>query len=122
MTFFLIGAGGACGALARYKLGAVIIKHETHRFPLGTFLINISGAFLLGILCGLQLSGNPYFLLGDGFCGAFTTFSTFTLESVQLIRGKALKKSIVFIGMSVFAGMFCFLAGYLGTTVFRKKM
>ncbi|HEX2985697.1 MAG TPA: CrcB family protein [Caproiciproducens sp.] len=112
MTLFLIGAGGACGALARYKLGAVIMKHETHRYPLGTFLINIGGAFLLGILCGLRLSGNPYFLLGDGFCGAFTTFSTFTVESVQLIRGKAYRKTALFVVSSVVFGILCFTAGY----------
>ena len=112
MNILLISIGGAFGAIARYKLGIMIMKHEKHTFPLGTFLINITGALLLGILCGLNVSGNFYLLLGDGFCGAFTTFSTFTVESVQLIRGKALKKSLLFIVLSVAVGLICFFAGY----------
>ena len=112
MNLVLLSLGGAFGAMARYKLGAIILSHKKHTFPLGTFLINISGALLLGILCGLNLSDNPYLLLGDGFCGAFTTFSTFAVESVRLIQGKAVKKSILFIMLSVSVGLVCFVAGY----------
>lgn len=112
MNIFLISVGGALGAMARYKLGILIMKKEKHTFPLGTFLINMSGALLLGILCGLNINGNAYLLLGDGFCGAFTTFSTFTVESVQLIKGRARKKAMLFLMLSVTVGLFCFFAGY----------
>jgi crcB protein len=112
LTLFLIGIGGACGAVARYKLGEFLLRHEEHTFPFGTFLINISGALLLGLLSGFHLAGNPYFLLAEGFCGAFTTFSTFALEGVQLIRGKALSKAMLYVGLTVAAGLLCFLAGY----------
>jgi fluoride exporter len=112
MNLVLLSFGGALGAMARYKLGAFILKHEKHTFPLGTFLINSLGALLLGIICGLNLSGNPYLLFGDGFCGAFTTFSTFAVESVRLIQGKAVKKSILFIVLSVSVGLVCFFIGY----------
>lgn len=87
-------------------------RTEKHTFPFGTFVINISGALLLGLLCGAGISGNPYVLLGDGFCGAFTTFSTFTLETVQLFRGRASKKAVSFVTLSFAAGMLCFAAGY----------
>ena len=113
MNLVLLSFGGALGAMARYKLGILILKHEKHTFPLGTFLINITGALLLGIICGLGLTGNPYLLLGDGFCGAFTTFSTFAVESVWLIQGKAVKKSILFVVLSVSIGLICFFAGYM---------
>lgn len=112
MTIFLIGIGGALGAIARYKLGAFLLRKEEHTFPLGTFLINTIGALLLGIFSGMHLTGNSYYLLGDGFCGAFTTFSTFSLESVQLIRGKATRKAILFVILSVLTGVLCFAAGY----------
>jgi CrcB protein len=112
MNILLLSIGGALGAVSRYKLGILMMKHEKHTFPFGTFLINITGALLLGILCGLNISGNYYLLLGDGFCGAFTTFSTFSVESVQLIRGKAWKKSILYIVSSVAAGLICFIVGY----------
>jgi len=112
MTIFLLGIGGACGAIARFRLGALFLKHE-RMFPLGTFIINIIGALLLGIFCGLKLSGNPYILLGDGFCGAFTTFSTFMVESVLLMQEGATKKSIVYIILSVVMGLLCFFAGYV---------
>lgn len=119
MTLLLLTFGGAFGAMARYKLGAVLLRHEPHAFPFGTFVINITGALLLGLLCGFGVSGNPYLLLGDGFCGAFTTFSTFTVESVQLIRGRAAKKAVLFIVLSVSAGIAFFTVGYGAAAIFK---
>jgi len=112
LNLVLLSVGGALGAMARYKLGTMILSHKKHTFPLGTFLINVTGALLLGVLCGLNLSGNPYLLFGDGFCGAFTTFSTFSVESVRLIQRNAVKKSILFILLSVSVGLVCFAVGY----------
>jgi CrcB protein len=104
--------GAACGAIARYQLGVIVLKHNKLNFPLGTFLINTVGSTLLGVICGLGFTGTPYLLLGDGFCGAFTTFSTFTVESIQLIQGRARKKALLFIAISVIAGITGFLLGY----------
>lgn len=120
MTAALLAIGGACGAVARYRMGTAVLKREKHTFPLGTFLINISGALLLGLLCGYGIGGNPYLLFGDGFCGAFTTFSTFSLESVQLIRGRARRKAAAFIALSFGLGIICFLAGFTAAAVLRK--
>ena len=118
MTLVLLCIGGAFGAVARYKLGAILLRHEAGTFPFGTFAINTAGALLLGLLCGFGVSGNSYLLFGDGFCGAFTTFSTFAVESVQLIRGKARKKAVLFAVMSVSAGLVCFMIGYGVTGLF----
>ncbi len=118
MTLVLLALGGACGAAARYKLGSIVLRYNTHTFPFGTFVINVTGTLLLGLLYGFHVSGNPYLLLGDGFCGAFTTFSTFTVESVQLIHGKAGKTSVQFVVLSVLAGLACFLVGYGAAGVF----
>lgn len=112
MSVILLAAGGAAGAVARHRLGAFILKREKHDFPVGIFLINILGALLLGILCGLGVGGSPYLLLGDGFCGAFTTFSTFMVESAEFIKGNAVKKAAAYVGISVTFGILFFAAGY----------
>lgn len=122
MNVILLCIGGACGAMARYRLGTVLLKYSKHGFPFGTFLINVTGALLLGIFSGLSLSGRMYFLLGDGFCGAFTTFSTFSVESVELIKRKEIKKSIVYIVLSLCVGLSCFLAGYSVGKLFMHTM
>ena len=121
MNLVLLSLGGALGAMARYKLGILILRHEKHTFPLGTFLINTTGALLLGIICGLGLTGNPYLLLGDGFCGAFTTFSTFAVESVRLVQGKAIQKSILFVVLSVSIGLVCFFVGYTVSALLAQQ-
>lgn len=113
MNIVLLGIGGALGAVSRYKLGLIFSKYEKSGFPLGIFIINVLGALLLGIVCGLNIKGNPYILLGDGFCGAFTTFSTFMAESVSLIKKNEVKKSILFITLSVMIGLVSFLIGYI---------
>lgn len=120
LSVLLLCVGGACGAVARYQLGIILYRREKHTFPLGTFIINITGALLLGIISGLNLSGNPYLLLGDGFCGAFTTFSTFAVESVQLIRHQAVKKSVVFVLLSVSIGLICFFVGFEAGNLFTR--
>lgn len=121
MNILLLAIGGAFGAAARHRIGALILEHKKHTFPLGTFLINIAGAFILGILSGLKLNGNAYLLLGDGFCGAFTTFSTFSVETVQLIRGRAKKKAMLFVVLSVTIGLGLFSAGYAISSILQYK-
>lgn len=88
MTYLLLAIGGIAGALCRFH--GARLAHTT--FPLGTFVINLSGSFALGLLAGL-LGAHPAgraqqasLLLGTGFCGAFTTFSSFGFETVQLWR------------------------------------
>ena len=83
--------GGAAGAVCRFKLNAAIMSGLTMAFPLGILCINVLGGFLMGLLQGaMKRSGKPftvgYSLLGTGFLGGFTTFSTFSLESLTLLE------------------------------------
>ncbi len=117
-NILLLSFGAAIGAMARHRLGVIVLKHNRHNFPLGTLLINTGGAALLGVFCGFGLTGSPYALLGDGFCGAFTTFSTFAVESVQLIQGRARRKALFFVVVSAAFGIAGFLSGYLLNHIF----
>lgn len=90
MTYLLLIVGGVAGALSRYHCSRLIQHRYTRSFPLATSLINIGGSFLLGWLVG-AVGVEPsawghaaLLLLGTGFCGAFTTFSTFAFETVRL--------------------------------------
>jgi fluoride exporter len=88
---WLIGIGGSLGAAARYLLGIFINNnYRSKPFPMGTLIINISGSFLLGLLAKLysanEISAAVWFFAGVGFCGAYTTFSTFGYETITLIQ------------------------------------
>lgn len=87
----MIGLGGSLGAASRYLAANFMNRKRTQGdFPLGTWLINITGSFLLGILYKLHLtneiSDGVWFFVGTGFCGAYTTFSTFGYETITLLQ------------------------------------
>ncbi len=114
MTFasllLLLGTGltGALGALARYLLGRFVAERIGSSFPVGTLLINVTGAFVIGVLFALSarklLSPALYVILATGFLGGYTTFSTMSWESVQLIRGGSTRGSILYLGSNVVIG------------------
>jgi CrcB protein len=81
-----IGAAcfGALGAIARFRVDAAVSARLPSDFPLGTLAVNLTGAFGLGVLNGAISSGRVTFLLGTGFAGGYTTFSTWMVESVRL--------------------------------------
>ncbi len=80
MTGLLVALGAALGAPLRYLVG----HHLDGELPTGTLLVNVLGSFLLGLLSGLALDGQAMALLGSGFCGAFTTFSAFSVKATEL--------------------------------------
>ena len=79
-----LGALGGVGAVARFLLDGTVSGRIGRDFPFGTLAVNISGAFVLGVLAGAALADDAYRLLGTGLVGAFTTFSTWALESHRL--------------------------------------
>jgi CrcB protein len=92
MSFLLVAVAGALGAMARFSLDGWVTERTGGTWPWGTFVINVSGSLLLGVITGLVLFHGlpdaPRLLLGVGFCGAFTTFSTFGYEAVRLAEGE----------------------------------
>ncbi|MGI5216673.1 fluoride efflux transporter FluC [Nocardia sp. CA-290969] len=89
MTAVWVVLGGMLGAPARYLVDRVVTAHNRSRFPLGTLAVNIAGSALLGSLIGADTSGAVAAAAGIGFCGAFTTFSTFGYETIRLATGGA---------------------------------
>lgn len=114
-----VGAGGVIGAIGRYLLGKWIMSRSKTTFPLGTWLINISGSFALGLFVSFYSNGKIYewlwLLIGIGFLGSYTTMSTFGYEVVQLLQKRQKCTAIVYVVTSVVLGvLFVFLGMMLG--------
>ncbi len=115
-VFLLIGIGGFLGSTARFATQKFISAQFQSTFPYATFFINIFGCFLIGILAALMektkiLPTEVHRFLSVGFCGGFTTFSTFALESVNLMKNGKFLETSAYVTLSVFLG---FLATFLG--------
>ncbi|MEO8363714.1 MAG: fluoride efflux transporter CrcB [Ilumatobacteraceae bacterium] len=108
-----VGLGGALGTLARYAI-AVALPVELRQIPWSTLIINLSGSFLIGIVMFLVLRSSssrymrPFLVIG--VLGGFTTFSTFAVESVQLVRQRPLI-AVIYLLVSVIGGALSVLAG-----------
>ena len=109
MTYLGVAAAGAVGAVARYVLHALVHDRVGGVFPWGSFLINVSGSLLLGLIAGFALyhglSDTPKAVLGSGFCGGFTTFSTFAYDTVGLAEEGAHTTALVNVVASTAAAL-----------------
>ena len=101
-TLLFIGAGSFLGGVSRYALTRLVQDHILHVFPYGTLVVNIVGCFLIGLFYGLFDRGHVLdpdirMFLTVGFCGGFTTFSTFANENFSILQGGN------FLGMGIYA-------------------
>lgn len=109
-TVLLLSLGGVVGTNARFWLGRWIATHPwAQNFPLGTLIINVSGSLIFAVAGVLFLERYPqrsqwFLLVATGFCGAYTTFSTFEWETIQLVRKGEWPLAIVYVLASVLAG------------------
>jgi CrcB protein len=108
--------GGALGALSRHGLDRLIEGHADSSFPWSTFAINVSGCFLVGFVIAAFVDRHsaPDWLraaLVVGFCGGYTTFSTFAQETLDLVEARAVALSVANVGASVVLGALAVLAG-----------
>jgi CrcB protein len=115
---FLVGLGGGIGSILRY-LGTVCSHKLFHTvFPVGTFLVNMLGCFLMGLLIGLAehrqvLELNHRLLFVTGFCGGFTTFSAFSTESLAMFEDGNMIWGGIYVTVSVLTGLFAVWLGVL---------
>jgi CrcB protein len=100
-----IAIAGAMGALARYWVDAAVVRTVPNGMPVATLAINVSGSFVLGVLTGLALyhgfASTPRVVLGTGFCGGYTTFSTFAYEVVYLAGRRRTRAATVNLALSL---------------------
>ncbi|MCX7841798.1 MAG: fluoride efflux transporter CrcB [Clostridia bacterium] len=111
MTYLFVGVGGILGSLTRVMLEQFLVKKRNRTIPFAIIAINITGAVLLGMLCGIGAPRSLYILAADGFLGAYTTFSAFMYESFNLFRENNRLNAIVYIICTVLFGIIGFAAG-----------
>lgn len=105
MTVLLVALGAAVGAPLRYLVDRAVQARQDSPFPWGTLVVNLAGSALLGLLAGLGTSGGAMAVLGVGFCGALTTYSTFGCETVRLARDGVRGYAAANVLVSVVAGL-----------------
>jgi CrcB protein len=121
-VYLLIALGGACGALSRYGIGrAVNIYLAQIHWPLGTFAVNIAGSFTIGAIYVLiteksSLHADWRYVLMVGFLGAFTTFSTFSLESVAMLEAGKIAMAMLYMVATLAS---CVIGCWLGMSLAR---
>ena len=121
MTYLAVALGGALGALARYWTYDLFVHITDSKFPFATFTVNVLGSFLIGVVfvmiteradMGPEVRG----VVTVGFLGAFTTFSTFSLDTIGLIEQGQLINAFVYVLSSV---LLCIIAAWLGLSLAR---
>lgn len=112
MDIVVVGIGSAFGAITRYLISKLMNKKYDARFPLATFIINILGALFIGIISGLSINALFTLFLTTGFMGGFTTFSTFNVDSIKLLKNKDYKIFLLYVISTYTLGLILFYFGY----------
>lgn len=116
-NYIFVMLGGAVGALLRYGVSRMCSGMTFWSIPVGTFLVNVIGCFVLGVLTGLScrhvscLSQGVVLMLTVGMCGAFTTFSTFSSETVRMMNDGHFLQALIYVSASVILGFLLFWLG-----------
>lgn len=118
-TILLVGTGGFLGSVSRFLASRFMQNTIPSIFPFGTFFVNISGCFLIGLIYGISdrdslFSSDWKMFLTVGFCGGFTTFSTFANENLAMLRDGDFLHFFLYTGLSVFLGI---TATFLGVVI-----
>ncbi|RKE03742.1 fluoride efflux transporter CrcB [Marinifilum flexuosum] len=120
-TLLLIGMGGFLGSVSRFLIGQGLHRIFDTVFPIGTMTVNIVGSFIIGVVYSLAerdnlISPEIRMFLAVGFCGGFTTFSSFAFDKLNLLKDSGFLYLSMYVGGSVFLGL---LAVYLGTQIHK---
>lgn len=121
-SILLVGTGGFLGSIARFLTSKFMQDNFPSAFPFGTFIVNITGCFLIGLIYGLSERSSSItvgwkLFLTVGFCGGFTTFSTFAQENLVLLRDGAFFHFFLYTSLSVVLGIAATILGVLITKI-----
>jgi fluoride exporter len=116
VTALVVLLGGAIGGPTRYLLDSYVKSRTRSPFPFGTLAVNVIGCLILGLVAGWLSSGDfsktTYALVGTGFCGGLTTFSAFSVESIELIQGRRSASAVGYVLVSCVLGIGAAALGY----------
>lgn len=120
LNYLMVGIGGFVGAVARLWIGEYVGNKFGTRFPLGTLVINCTGCFAIGVIVTLldhrsHWNPNWRYLVPIGFIGAYTTFSTFGLETLRSMQSGRVAEALLNVGLSVIVGVLCVWMGMVAT-------
>lgn len=117
LTVLLIALSGGAGAAARFVVDTIITAHTSKRLPFGTLLVNVSGSFAIGLVVGLSshhlLSPDTQAIVATGFLGGYTTFSTASTQTVDLLSRKRYGPAVLFAGGMFLVALLACAAGLL---------
>ena len=118
-SFLIVGIGGALGTILRFTTAKLLSSYQLH-FPIATFAVNIIGCFLIGLFLGIAeknewMQGNMLLFLATGFCGGFTTFSSFAVENVLLAEKQFFSTALCYSIASLALGILACKGGFLLT-------
>jgi len=121
-SILLVGTGGFLGTAARFLTSRYFAAYFPSSFPYGTFVVNIVGCLLIGLIYGIAERGNFIsaewrMFLAVGFCGGFTTFSAFAAENVAMLRDTEYFNFFLYTGGSIFIGLLATFAGIMITKI-----
>ncbi|SDE42577.1 fluoride efflux transporter CrcB [Riemerella columbipharyngis] len=122
MKVLYIFLGGGIGSVLRFLISGYTQKlWNINHFPAGTMLVNVLGCFLIGLVSGFFIKTEDYlkFFLAVGFCGGFTTFSTFSAEALSLLENHQYTMAAVYVFLSIFLGV---IAVYFGVNIKPQQM
>lgn len=116
-SILVVGIGGFVGSSLRYLISKYVAIHTQSIFPLGTFSVNIAGSFFIGMIIAASLSDDlshsARLLLATGFCGGFTTFSSFSYEFFSLLQNEYLGYAFLYAAASLILGLFFVWLGFM---------
>jgi fluoride exporter len=126
LKFFVIALGGAIGALGRYIVGGLDYRFSGGVFPVSTLVVNVTGSLLIGFLWGFfdrfAVSSNVRMFIFMGILGGYTTFSTFSLETFNLMRDGEYRIAIMNAALSVVLSIGAVFAGYIVSKAVIKQL
>jgi CrcB protein len=128
MTYLLVAIGGALGSMMRYGLSGLVMQTTGGTFPYGTMFVNVTGAMLIGVFASLAAPESRFFLpvparlfLMTGICGGYTTFSTFSLETFNLLRDGEFLPALANMLLSVLLCVISVWIGYSAVLILSRS-
>lgn len=120
---FIIGMGGFLGTIARFGVSKLNVHWHFFSIPIGTLIVNVVGSFIIGLVISLSqkngiINTNLQLFLTVGICGGFTTFSSFSMENMQLIQNGQIMTALFYATISIIAGFIAVYLGSLSSTLF----